>query len=55
MTINIDAAVYYRVTTARYAYFRVENVSAAIAEVTYAILKNTCGQFVLQDLLEKRN
>jgi hypothetical protein len=26
----------------------------AIAEVTYAILKNTCGQFVLQDLLEKR-
>lgn len=26
----------------------------AIAEVTYAILKNTCGQFILQDLLEKR-
>lgn len=22
--------------------------------MTYAILKNTCGQFVLQDLLEKR-
>jgi erythrocyte band 7 integral membrane protein len=22
--------------------------------VTYAILKNTCGQFILQDLLEKR-
>ena len=26
----------------------------AIAEVTYAILKNTRGQFILQDLLEKR-
>lgn len=26
----------------------------AISEVTYAILKNTCGQFILQDLLEKR-
>jgi regulator of protease activity HflC (stomatin/prohibitin superfamily) len=26
----------------------------AIAEVTYAILKNTCGQFTLQDILEKR-
>lgn len=22
--------------------------------MTYAILKNTCGQFILQDLLEKR-
>lgn len=32
----------------------VQNISAAIAEVTYAILKNTCGQFILQDLLEKR-
>lgn len=38
----------------RYAYYRVQNFSAAIAEVTYAILKNTCGQFILQDMLEKR-
>lgn len=54
VSINIDAAVYYRVINARYAYYRVQNLNAAIAEVTYAILKNTCGQFVLQDLLEKR-
>lgn len=54
MSINIDASVYYRVVNARYAYYRVQNISAAIAEVTYAILKNTCGQFILQDLLEKR-
>ena len=31
-----------------------QNIAVAIAEVTYAILKNTCGQFILQDLLEKR-
>ena len=31
-----------------------QNFNIAIAEVTYAILKNTCGQFILQDLLEKR-
>ena len=31
-----------------------QNINAAISEVTYAILKNTCGQFILQDLLEKR-
>ena len=54
VSINIDAAVYYRVVNARYTYYRVQNLNAAIAEVTYAILKNTCGQFILQDLLEKR-
>lgn len=54
MSINIDASVYYRVVNARYAFYRVQNISVAIAEVTYAILKNTCGQFILQDLLEKR-
>jgi hypothetical protein len=42
------------VINARYAYYRVQNFNVAIAEVTYAILKNTCGQFILQDLLEKR-
>lgn len=46
--------MYYRVTIPRYAYYRVQNFTAAISEVTYAILKNTCGQFILQDLLEKR-
>lgn len=51
VSINIDASVYYRVINARYAYYRVQNINAAIAEVTYAILKNTCGQFILQDLL----
>ena len=51
VSINIDASVYYRVINTRYAYYRIQNISVAIAEVTYAILKNTCGQFILQDLL----
>ncbi len=54
VSISIDASVYYRVINSRYAYYRVQNFNVAIAEVTYAILKNTCGQFILQDLLEKR-
>jgi regulator of protease activity HflC (stomatin/prohibitin superfamily) len=54
VSLNIDASVYYRVINARYAFYRVQNFNVAIAEVTYAILKNTCGQFILQDLLEKR-
>lgn len=54
VSINIDASVYFRVTNSRYAYYRVQNFNVAIAEVTYAILKNTCGQFILQDILEKR-
>ncbi len=51
VSINIDASVYYRVVNSRFAYYRVQNFNVAIAEVTYAILKNTCGQFILQDLL----
>jgi erythrocyte band 7 integral membrane protein len=54
VSINIDASVYYRVINSRYAHYRVQGYTRAIAEITYAILKNTCGQFVLQDLLEKR-
>ena len=51
VSIQIDASVYYRVVNSRYAFYRVQDYRRAIAEVTYAILKNTCGQFVLQDLL----
>lgn len=54
VSISIDAAVYYRVVNSRFAFYRVMDFERAIQEVTYAILKNTCGQFILQDLLEKR-
>lgn len=54
MRINIDCSVYYRVINSRFAHYRVKDFRQAIEEMTYAILKNTCGQFILQDLLEKR-
>lgn len=54
VSISIDASVYYRVVNSRFAFYRVVDFERAITEVTYAILKNTCGQFILQDLLEKR-
>ena len=38
----------------RYAFYRVQNLQHALSEITYAILKNTCGQFIFQDILEKR-
>lgn len=54
VSISIDASVYYRRVNARFSHYRIQSVNAAIAEITYAILKNTCGLFILQDLLEKR-
>ena len=52
--INIDCSIYYRVTNSRFAHYRIQDFKEGLEEMTYAILKNTCGQFVLQDLLEKR-
>ncbi|CAK91706.1 unnamed protein product (macronuclear) [Paramecium tetraurelia] len=54
VTISIDASVYYRIKTSRFAVYRVENYDQAVRQITYAVLKNTVGSFVLQDLLEKR-
>ncbi len=53
--ISIDAAVYYRIDNARYSTYRVQSIVSAVAEITYSILKNSTGNFILQDLLEKRN
>ncbi len=33
---------------------RVQKVEDAVSQVTYAILKNIVGSFILQELLEKR-
>ncbi|EGR26930.1 spfh domain band 7 family protein [Ichthyophthirius multifiliis] len=52
--VAIDAAVYYRIVEPRLSTFRVENIVLAISQLTYSILKNTCGKFILQDLFEKR-
>lgn len=54
ISVSIDAAVYFKIINARYAIYRVEDVKFAVTQLTYAILKNMAGQFILQDILEKR-
>ncbi|KRX09906.1 hypothetical protein PPERSA_05298 [Pseudocohnilembus persalinus] len=54
VSINVDASVYYRIINPRYAIYRINDFQTAVTELTYSLLKNTCGQFILQDLLEKR-
>ena len=54
ITVNIDTCVYYRVIDAKSAYYSLENITASVAEVTYATLRTFCGENTLQDLLEKR-
>lgn len=54
VTISIDASVYYHIVNSRYSIYRVQRVEEAVAQVTYAILKNIVGSFILQELLEKR-
>jgi regulator of protease activity HflC (stomatin/prohibitin superfamily) len=43
VTISIDAAVYYKVTDAKLAFYRIGNIKLAVEELTYSLLKNTCG------------
>lgn len=43
VSISVDAAVYYRIVNARYAFYRINNVVKAISQLTHSLLKNTCG------------
>jgi len=52
--VTIDATVYFKIKDAKTAIFRIENYSEAISQLTYSILKNICGQYMLQDLFDKR-
>ncbi|KAL4446010.1 hypothetical protein ABPG74_011002 [Tetrahymena malaccensis] len=54
VVVTIDATVYFRVKDPKLAIFRIENYQLAIEQLTYSCLKNTCGQYVLQDLFDKR-
>ena len=47
VTINIDTSVYYKIVTSRYAAYRVENIELAVKQLTYAVMKNTVGNFQL--------
>lgn len=54
ISITIDASVYFRVVDSMKATYRVKNIRDAVQYLTFSSLRNTCGQHVLQDLLEKR-
>ena len=53
--VIIDAAVYYHVKIARKTFYSVENIDKSVRELTFATLRSICGQYILQDLLEKRD
>lgn len=54
ITVNIDTCVYYRIVDPKLAYYTLSSIMASVAEVTYATLRTFCGEYTLQDLLEKR-
>lgn len=54
VVVTIDATVYFRIKDAKVAIFRIERYQEAIEQLTYSVLKNICGQYVLQDLFDKR-
>lgn len=54
ISITLDASVYYKIVDSKRAQYRVKNVQEAVQYLTFSTLRNTCGQHVLQDLLEKR-
>lgn len=54
LTIFLDTTVYYRIIDARKAVYQVKDIKEAVSNLTFATLRNTCGQHVLQELLEKR-
>ena len=54
ITVNIDTCVYYRIVDPKLAYYSLSSINASVSEVTYATLRTFCGEYSLQDLLEKR-
>ena len=53
--VTIDAAVYYHVKIARKTFYAVDNIERSVRELIFATLRSICGQYILQDLLEKRD
>ena len=53
--VDIDAAVYYHIKIPRKTFYAVENIDRSVRELTFATLRSICGQYILQDLLEKRD
>ena len=54
ITLNLDATIYYQVSNAKKAHYKINNYIEAISSVVYSILKSICGQHVFQDFLDNR-
>ena len=54
ITLMIDASVNYRVLDAKKAEYKLRSRDNVVTFLTYATLRNVCGHYILQDLLEKR-
>ncbi len=54
ITVSIDTVVFFRVINPIKAVYQVNNIQAAVSEITYATLRTVCGEHTLQDLLEQR-
>ncbi len=54
LSLVLDTSVYYRIVNSSKAIYQVANMKEAVSNLTFATLRNTCGQHVLQDLLEKK-
>lgn len=54
LSLMLDTSVYFRIIDSRKATYQVKNINDAVSNLTFATLRNTCGQHVLQELLEKR-
>jgi erythrocyte band 7 integral membrane protein len=54
ISLSLDASVYYKIIDSQKAIYSVKGISSAVSNLTFSTLRNTCGQHILQDLLEKR-
>jgi erythrocyte band 7 integral membrane protein len=54
ITVIIDATVYFNIVEPRNAHYLVSNINKAVRELSCSTLRTIAGQYVMQDLLEKR-
>ena len=53
--VTIDGAVWYHVKIPRKTYYAVNDIERSVRELTFSTLRSITGQYVMQDLLEKRD
>lgn len=53
--VTIDGAVYYHVKIPRKTFYAVNDIDRSVRELTFSTLRSITGQYIMQDLLEKRD